>query len=408
MKSKIKKEYVLQYLLDKLNNTTQEVPFIMGLNGMLLYRPLMDENGNFSGEFEMTDPNTYTFERTDRVPVGIVVSNGDYSVIKSQDGTNTIDSSAFNATLSFLVYAEVVEVYQKLMFSMEEFRDKLLGNIDFLRGAEYDYAQDTAVVKYWTVATHCDDFVPGSELIVNGVRYVEFLLSIDLDVSEDLPYGNQFEWSVSNSVKMWIETTQDVFTFSQKEKIEVSQVSYSSPQPNLFPSSLDKETGTVMRVSYRPQAEEVYYAYYIVKYDYKEYERVIPLVVSWGSSQSLNGFQLLRNNLLTEEYLKKAQSVHNVASSRGWAITFTMLFKDTSDIVVEMFKETYPVKEYMNKPYKVKAVYKKKTMVDNIPQFVEYEPLGFEAEVIPQDNGTSSVHGDNLSFSLSMSLYWSE
>ena len=95
MKSKIKKEYVLQYLLDKLNNTTQEVPFIMGLNGMLLYRPLMDENGNFSGEFEMTDPNTYTFERTDRVPVGIVVSNGDYSVIKSQDGTNTIDSSAF-------------------------------------------------------------------------------------------------------------------------------------------------------------------------------------------------------------------------------------------------------------------------------------------------------------------------
>ena len=114
-----------------------------------------------------------------------------------------------------------------------------------------------------------------------------------------------------------------------------------------------------MRVSYRPQAEEVYYAYYIVKYDYKEYERVIPLVVSWGSSQSLNGFQLLRNNLLTEEYLKKAQSVHNVASSRGWAITFTMLFKDTSDIVVEMFKETYPIKEYMNKPYKVKAVYKK-------------------------------------------------
>ena len=79
---------------------------------------------------------------------------------------------------------------------------------------------------------------------------LNFLLSIDLDVSEDLPYGNQFEWSVSNSVKMWIETTQDVFTSSQKEKVEVSQVSYSSPQPNLFPSSLDKELGTVMRVSY--------------------------------------------------------------------------------------------------------------------------------------------------------------
>lgn len=408
MKSKVKKEYVLQYLLNKLNNTTQEVPFIMGLNGMLLYRPIMNENGDFSGEFEMTDPSTYTFERIDRVPVGILVSNGDYSVIKSQDGLNTIDSSAFNATLSFLVYAEVLEVYQKLMFSMEEFRDKLLGNIDFMRGAEYDYTEDTVFSKYWTVATHCDDFVPGSELIVNGNRYIEFTLSIDLDVSEDLPYGNQFEWSVASSVKTWILTDEATFNASQKEKINVNQTGYITPRPDLFPSALEKELGTVLRASYRPMPEEVYYAYYIVKYDYKEYERIVPLITSWGSSQSLNGFQLLRNSLLSEDYLKKAQSIHNVASSRGWAITFTMLFKDTSNIVIDLFKETYPIKEYMNRPYKVKLVYKKKTFVDNVPQFVEYAPLGFETEVIPQDNGTSSVHGDNLSFSLSMSLYWSE
>lgn len=408
MKSKVKKEYVLQYLLNKLNNTTQEVPFIMGLNGMLLYRPIMNENGDFSGEFEMTDPSTYTFERIDRVPVGILVSNGDYSVIKSQDGLNTIDSSAFNATLSFLVYAEVLEVYQKLMFSMEEFRDKLLGNIDFMRGAEYDYTEDTVFSKYWTVATHCDDFVPGSELIVNGNRYIEFTLSIDLDVSEDLPYGNQFEWSVASSVKTWILTDEATFNASQKEKINVNQTGYITPRPDLFPSALEKELGTVLRASYRPMPEEVYYAYYIVKYDYKDYERIVPLITSWGSSQSLNGFQLLRNSLLSEDYLKKAQSIHNVASSRGWAITFTMLFKDTSNIVIDLFKETYPIKEYMNRPYKVKLVYKKKTFVDNVPQFVEYAPLGFETEVIPQDNGTSSVHGDNLSFSLSMSLYWSE
>ena len=408
MKSKVKKEYVLQYLLNKLNNTTQEVPFIMGLNGMLLYRPIMNENGDFSGEFEMTDPSTYTFERIDRVPVGILVSNGDYSVIKSQDGLNTIDSSAFNATLSFLVYAEVLEVYQKLMFSMEEFRDKLLGNIDFMRGAEYDYTEDTVFSKYWTVATHCDDFVPGSELIVNGNRYIEFTLSIDLDVSEDLPYGNQFEWSVASSVKTWILTDEATFNASQKEKINVNQTGYITPRPDLFPSALEKELGTVLRASYRPMPEEVYYAYYIVKYDYKEYERIVPLITSWGSSQSLNGFQLLRNKLLSEDYIKKAQSIHNVASSRGWAITFTMLFKDTSNIVIDLFKETYPFKEYMNRPYKVKLVYKKKTFVDNVPQFVEYAPLGFETEVIPQDNGTSSVHGDNLSFSLSMSLYWSE
>lgn len=406
MKSKIKKEYVLNYLLNKLNTTTQEVPFIMGLNGMLLYRPVMNENGDFSGEFEMTDPDTYTFERKDRVPVGIIVSNGDYSTIKSQDGSITIDGASFSATLSFLVYADIVSVYQKLIFSMEEFRDKLLGNIDFLKGAEYDYVGDTAFVKYWTVATHCDDFQPGSELIVNGNRFIEFTLNIDLDISEDLPYGNQFEWSVAPSVKSWVVTTQAIYDTTTKQKIQLDQTGYTTPQPNLFPSTTPYNLGDVLRVAYRPSPGEVFYAYYYVQYDYTTYERILPLTVAWGSSQSLSGFQLLRNNLLGTDVLQKAQAVHNVASSRGWAITLTMLFKDTSNIVVELFKETYPIKEYMNRPYKIKAVYKKKTLVGGIPQFSEFAPLGFECQVIPQDNGTTSVHGDTLSFSLSMSLYW--
>lgn len=408
MKSKVKKEYVLQYLLDKLNDTTQEVPFAMGLNGMLLYKPVLNENGEFTGQFEMTDPDTYTFERVDKVAVGIVVSNGDYSTIKSQDETISIDGASFSSTLSFLVFSSDIAVYQKLMFSMEEFRDKVLGKLDFLKGAEYDYVGDTAVVKYWTVATHCDDFQPGSELIVNGNRFIEFTLNIDLDISEDLPYGNQFEWSVAPSIKSWVATTKNVYDTTTKQKIQLDQIGFTSPQPNLFPSASTYDLGDILRVSYRPTPEEVFYAYYYVQYAYSTYERVLPLAVAWGSSQSLSGFQLLRNNLLSTDVLKKAQTIHNIASSRGWAITLTMLFKDTSNIVVELFKETYPIKEYMNKPYKIKAVYKKKTMVGGIPQFDEYSPLGFECEVLPQDNGTTSVHGDTLTFSLSMTLYWSD
>ena len=188
-------------------------------------------------------------------------------------------------------------------------------------GAEYEEESVFCI----DCLNHCDDFVPGSELIVNGNRYIEFTLSIDLDVSEDLPYGNQFEWSVASSVKTWILTDETTFNASQKEKVDVNQTGYITPRPDLFPSALEKELGTVLRVSYRPMPEEVYYAYYIVKYSYKEYERIVPLITSWGSSQSLNGFQLLRNKLLSEDYLKKAQ-LFTRCFSRAWAITFTMLF----------------------------------------------------------------------------------
>ena len=34
MKSKVKKEYVLNYLMEKLNSNYYEIPFYMGIDGM--------------------------------------------------------------------------------------------------------------------------------------------------------------------------------------------------------------------------------------------------------------------------------------------------------------------------------------------------------------------------------------
>ena len=72
--------------------------------------------------------------------------------------------------------------------------------------------------------------------------------------------------------------------------------------------------------------------------------KYLPVQVSWGSSNSLNGQQLLNNTELTDTRLAKI--IHNLVASRGWAVTLTLLFDDTKPIIVDLFKETFSVKGY--------------------------------------------------------------
>ena len=52
--------------------------------------------------------------------------------------------------------------------------------------------------------------------------------------------------------------------------------------------------------------------------------------------------------------------VHNIVQSRGFAISLTILFNDTKDILVDLMGETYKYKDIMNNTYDIKMVYKKK------------------------------------------------
>ena len=144
-KSNIKKEEVLRYLMAKINNSTQNVKFVMGLDGQPLYRPTIDDNGQFSGEIEEVDPETYQFGQRGVVPVSVEVSTGDFMNVKPIDNDENvkIESSTFSAVLGFLVYAENMGVLRQQIFALEEFRDTLLGALDILKTRQVDYTNDS-------------------------------------------------------------------------------------------------------------------------------------------------------------------------------------------------------------------------------------------------------------------------
>ena len=237
------------------------------------------------------------------------------------------------------------------------------------------------------MASHSDDLQIGSEIIINGKRYIEYMLNVDLDVSDNISYGNQYEFYIKTYSKQWVETTPEVYQNTKRTKIEVNQNIYDEVQIDLLPNAEETEALTCIKVTIQVN-QETTYKYYKLEYMPDIEERVLPLVTSWGSSQGLSGFQMLRNNLLSPEQLEKSQLVHNVATTRGWAITFTFQLNDNKNAIVEMFSETLPRKDYLQRPYKLKALYKKKATNGEEVTFETLNKLSFETLLIPQEVAT--------------------
>ncbi|NCC41782.1 MAG: hypothetical protein EOM21_20690, partial [Gammaproteobacteria bacterium] len=258
MKSNIKRDYVLKYILDKFNVNTQDVDFLMGRDGMPLYQPISQEASQGDpNQFEFINEETYQYTKKQYVPVSVLVATSDFSNLTTIEQDKRVTSSSWSAVVEFLVFAGSF-VHNKIVFAMEEFRDKFFGKIDFMEGREWDY--DTPSVKaskkYYNVVTHCSDLNPGGIVTINGDIYMSYTFDIDLDISDELAYGNQFEFYVKELVG-------------------------------------------------------------------DTYERVLPIVGSWGSSNSLKGVQLLKNTALSGDDLSKAKQIHNLVTSRGFNLNFT-------------------------------------------------------------------------------------
>ncbi|NCA80571.1 MAG: hypothetical protein EOM76_10380 [Sphingobacteriia bacterium] len=148
------------------------------------------------------------------------------------------------------------------------------------------------------------------------------------------------------------------------------------------------------------------FEFYMKKSVADEYEQILPVQVSWGSSNSLNGQQLLNNTELTDT--RRSKMIHNLVASRGWAFTLTLLFDDTKPIIVDLFKETFLIKDTMNTPFSLSVKYKKKTMVANTPTFAYANNLAFEYDLIPSDSMTEIVYGDKIIFTVGFAPSWNE
>jgi hypothetical protein len=344
LKNNIKKSYILQYLQKKFNDTSQELGFMFGQDGMELYRPINKETstGEISTDYEF-DEETYALSITSHIPVSFPIIEADYTSLAEQDLSQRITTSSWSTSVSFLVFAD--SYFQtKAMIAMEEFRDKFLGKIDFLEGRLFDY--DTPTVKpvknWYTVVTHAGDLVPSGSLTINGANYIEWSLLIDLDISDELAYGNQFEF--------WVKGKND-----------------------------------------------------------ENYERILPIMASWGASNTLEAFQLLKNKYLTSQQLDKAKMLHNIVSSRGFGINFTLFFNPEKPIVKTLFKETFAKKDELNNIYCVKILFNKKSYdEDGIPFFEEDSDLSFEYKCVIGEGGTEVVYGDTIVFTIGLSPSWKE
>ena len=325
MKSNIKKNYILKYLQTKFNDTSQELGFMFGVEGMPLYQPITKESstGDANETFEF-DEETYQLSTTSYIPVSFPVITSDYANLATIEQDKRITSSSWSAVVSFLVFTNSY-FHNNAIFAMEEFRDKFLGKLDFMEGREYDYSEEgldvTPTTKWYTVATHAQDIEPGGLITINGSKYIEYTLQIDLDVADELAYGNQFEFYIKS-------------------------------------------------------AEE------------DSYSRVLPIQASWGASNSLEGKQLLNNSNLSVADADKAKMIHSLVSSRGFAINYTFIFNPSDDILIDLFKETYIKKDTMNTPFWTQMKFKNKEMVDSVPTWAYDTRLGFEYKVIISEGAT--------------------
>ena len=346
MKSNIKKKHIIKYVLDKFNDQSQDVTFVMGMEGMPLYRPSTLDNAEGQIEqYEFVDEDTYVKSKEQYVPVALIVNEADFSQIQDIARTTRIGAVNWTVVVEFLVFANSY-VFNKLEFAMEEFRDKFFSHVDFISTKEYDYSSTSTkpTTEYYTVVTHAGDIQPNSMVTINGNDYISFTLNIDLELSKDLTYGNQFEFYISG--------VDDV----ENEPV---------------------------------------------------YERVLPLQASWGIGNTLDGDQLLNSSDLTGEDIRRAQLIHNIVVSRGFGITFTFMFDPSRTVIKQLFKETYNLKSDMNNPrYKIRMRFKEKDFSGATPTFKESTDILFDYDCLIGDNATEVIYGDNVIFTVGFSPSW--
>lgn len=330
--SKIKKVDVYSYFEDKLILANFGViNFDMDSFDKIQYKPMADDDNKLSRKYE-TDDDTYLQIITDKIPVGVGSIGADFQSIRSIDSSELIDSSDFNVVLSFLLFLDNPDIHRLQMLSLEQFRDSLIANLDTIKVTEINYANITQeTVTYQTVATNCEDIQIGSVLEINGSRFLECSLQIDMSTSKTAVFGNQFQF--------YLKDEEDI-TFT----------------------------------------------------------RIMPLIVSFGVSTTLTSAQLLRNDALTEDRMKFAQTAHALVASRGYAVTMSFVLEDKV-IIENLFTETYPYKDDMNNAYDIKMEYKKKTIVGGVPIFQTYAPMGWEVRCIVAEASASEIqYGDLVSF----------
>jgi hypothetical protein len=352
VKSYIKKNDVLDYIIEQFNdeNATQDINFIMGSEGLPLYKPISFEGTNGTpDEFEFFDEQTYQISKEQAIPLSVPVIQANYINLKNIESTKKINSASWTAVISFLVHANSY-VHNKLVFGIEEFRDKMLGKIDILNVKQWDYAnvENAAAYTYYTIVTSTGDLVPGELLTINGDIFLEYSLQLEFDVSEGIDYGNQYEIYIAK------DKTNNVFN----------------------------------------------------------YERILPVEFSFGMSNITKSNQLLRNDSVSENasyhIANRYKVQQNIVDSKSFSLSMTIMKDQTvGNAVEELFKETYNLYLPLNKPFQVQLKYR--PIVGNVGQKTFGNAVEqFSHSMIVVEATVQMSNGDDVVFNVTMVPSWNE
>jgi hypothetical protein len=346
VKSNIKREDVLRYITKQFNSNTQGLTFKIGSETNPLFKPITKEADGNINDFDLEfNYETYQLNIKNHIPVAVLVSEGDYASLANLDQTERITSASWSVAVSMFLFYDS-QVHDKLLFAVEEARDKFLSKLDFLEARELNYAVSSAkpTVKYYKVVTTAGDITPNSVITVSGYNYMEYTFAVDLEVADSLHMANQFEYYLG-----YEKNNQGVI----------------------------------------------------------QYHRVLPLIASWGASNTLTGHQVLRNKALTEANQKLSKMIHNLVTTRGFGIGFTFLFENRN-IIMELFKQSYVMNDKLNKEFYIKVKFlNEKRDINNKPYFAEDTSIGFEYTCVLGEIATSDMsYGENVMFNVGFAPSW--
>jgi len=195
----IKQTNLLEYIVNKFNENSFGVPFRMetyGLDdddqGLVIYAPTRDNNGDFD-RIETFDEETYqTGEKTFVVMSG-QMGSGEYVALPN------IQMATYDVMCEFLVYIDN-PISEIIRMAIEEIRDGFIGNIDTLTVNEVDLEDETTDASLNEVVlklvTNADGLDFGSVINIKGRKYLNYSLTISMNVSKNVDFGNQVKWCI--------------------------------------------------------------------------------------------------------------------------------------------------------------------------------------------------------------------
>ena len=231
----IRQSDVMEFLTDKFNENSFDIPFKQGFYtakgqddlNIIWYKPKLDEKGLFDIE-DSYDSETYAFNKNRFLVMQTDVSSGDYV------GLPDVQMVSFTANVEILVYADDPLILLASKMALEQIRDGFIGTRHLYHVSEQN--ELTVDDVSYRVVTNAGGIDYGSEIILKGRKFLIMSFRVELTVSKNVDFGNQVKWEIakyddSNVLSEYVEVVPMISTWGVSQEM-TSEQTLNSFTPN--------------------------------------------------------------------------------------------------------------------------------------------------------------------------------